>query len=242
MDSSNQFVADPNAEMASRFEVVNRRTQESEQELGKMQQEQEQFVIQYQESQKRAALINNLQTQPNGQMASPEMIAKLIKDKEHMDVALRSRAQTLVVSRRNWLDNHDQNYNAISALQQTVLDDELIKWKRGQQLGGNGGVFENNLEKIQEWCETLAEVIWQNRQQLRKVEFLFSQITLDNTGAMSETIGACSKQITSLLSSLVTSTFIIEKQPPQVMKTNTRFTSTIRLLVGGKLNGERKKQ
>lgn len=32
------------------------------------------------------------------------------------------------------------------------------------------------------------------------------------------------------------STFIIEKQPPQVMKTNTRFTSTVRLLVGGKLN------
>ncbi|CAA9998835.1 unnamed protein product [Nesidiocoris tenuis] len=31
-------------------------------------------------------------------------------------------------------------------------------------------------------------------------------------------------------------TFVIEKQPPQVMKTNTRFTATVRLLVGGKLN------
>lgn len=47
---------------------------------------------------------------------------------------------------------------------------------------------------------------------------------------------ALNSQITQLLSSLVTSTFIIEKQPPQVMKTNTRFTSTVRLLVGGKLN------
>ena len=27
-------------------------------------------------------------------------------------------------------------------------------------------------------------------------------------------------------------TFVIEKQPPQVMKTNTRFTATVRLLVG----------
>ena len=26
-------------------------------------------------------------------------------------------------------------------------------------------------------------------------------------------------------------TFVIEKQPPQVMKTNTRFTATVRLLV-----------
>ena len=32
------------------------------------------------------------------------------------------------------------------------------------------------------------------------------------------------------------STFIIEKQPPQVLKTQTRFGATIRLLVGGKLN------
>ena len=40
--------------------------------------------------------------------------------------------------------------------------------------------------------------------------------------------------ITALLSTLVTSTFIIEKQPPQVLKTQTRFGSTIRLLVGGR--------
>ena len=43
-------------------------------------------------------------------------------------------------------------------------------------------------------------------------------------------------RITELLSNLVTGTFVIEKQPPQVMKTNTRFTATVRLLVGGVLN------
>lgn len=34
----------------------------------------------------------------------------------------------------------------------------------------------------------------------------------------------------------VLSTFIIEKQPPQVLKTQTKFAATVRLLVGGKLN------
>jgi signal transducer and activator of transcription 5B len=29
---------------------------------------------------------------------------------------------------------------------------------------------------------------------------------------------------------------VIEKQPPQVLKTNTRFSATVRLLVGTKLN------
>jgi signal transducer and activator of transcription 5B len=32
------------------------------------------------------------------------------------------------------------------------------------------------------------------------------------------------------------SSFVIEKQPPQVLKTNTRFSATVRLLVGTKLN------
>lgn len=38
------------------------------------------------------------------------------------------------------------------------------------------------------------------------------------------------------LSPLLFSTFIIEKQPPQVLKTQTKFAATVRLLVGGKLN------
>ena len=39
-----------------------------------------------------------------------------------------------------------------------------------------------------------------------------------------------------MVRSFENSTFIIERQPPQVMKTNTRFTAMVRLLVGGKLN------
>lgn len=40
----------------------------------------------------------------------------------------------------------------------------------------------------------------------------------------------------SASSSCLHSTFIIEKQPPQVLKTQTKFAATVRLLVGGKLN------
>lgn len=39
-----------------------------------------------------------------------------------------------------------------------------------------------------------------------------------------------------LVFDLLHSTFIIEKQPPQVLKTQTKFAATVRLLVGGKLN------
>jgi len=32
------------------------------------------------------------------------------------------------------------------------------------------------------------------------------------------------------------SSFVLEKQPPQVLKTQTKFSATARLLIGGKLN------
>jgi signal transducer and activator of transcription 5B len=102
-------------------------------------------------------------------------------------------------------------------------------------LAGNGAIFTSNLDTIQEWCESLAELIWLNRQQVKEAERLKQKLALEPPGVQ-DILPALNSQITQLLSSLVTSTFIIEKQPPQVMKTNTRFTSTVRLLVGGKLN------
>ncbi|KAF0025015.1 hypothetical protein F2P81_021896 [Scophthalmus maximus] len=53
---------------------------------------------------------------------------------------------------------------------------------------------------------------------------------------MEELLSKLNGDITDIISALVTSTFIIEKQPPQVLKTQTKFAATVRLLVGGKLN------
>ena len=91
-----------------------------------------------------------------------------------------------------------------------------------------------NLEAVQEWCESLAELIWLNREQVKEADHLKNKFALDPPGVQ-DILPTVNAQVTSLLSTLVTNTFIIEKQPPQVMKTNTRFSSTVRLLVGGKL-------
>jgi hypothetical protein len=39
----------------------------------------------------------------------------------------------------------------LAVLQSRILDDELIRWKREQQLAGNGAKFNSNLDVIQEW-------------------------------------------------------------------------------------------
>ena len=57
-----------------------------------------------------------------------------------------------------------------------VLDKELIRWKREQQLAGNGNPFTFSLETLQEWCEGLADVIWPMRQQVKQMESLKSKL------------------------------------------------------------------
>ncbi|KAH6929480.1 hypothetical protein HPB50_000580 [Hyalomma asiaticum] len=228
---------DPHMEITQQLDNTRRRTQEMEDELRRMIQAQESFVIQYQECQKLQAHYQQLSTQNTGQ-TNVELLNKIHNDTKAMEQAIRQRVSDLREMRIAFSDKQQETVNLLSTLQTRVLDNELIKWKRAQQLGGNGVTFENNLDQIQEWCEALAELIWQNRQQIKRVEHLAMQVPIGGTQAqhLTDRFTALNAQITNLLSSLVTSTFIIEKQPPQVMKTNTRFTATVRLLVGGKLN------
>ncbi|RXN12830.1 signal transducer and activator of transcription 5B-like protein [Labeo rohita] len=143
--------------------------------------------------------------------------------------------QRLVREATNGLAEKHQKTLALLRKQQTViLDDELIQWKRRQQLAGNGGPPEGGLDILQSWCEKLAETIWQNRQQIRRAEHLRQQLPIP--GPIEELLTELNSTITDIISALVTSTFIIEKQPPQVLKTQTKFAATVRLLVGGKLN------
>ena len=53
-------------------------------------------------------------------------------------------------------------------------------------------------------CETLAELIWQNRQQIKKVELLRNQLPINLPPNHVDLIPALNSTITNLLSSLVT--------------------------------------
>ncbi|KDR18762.1 hypothetical protein L798_06440 [Zootermopsis nevadensis] len=180
------------------------------------------------------AHLQHLQTQPQNQQ-NVELEKKVRRQKDMLEQMLNQKVAGLVQLRLTLADKLKDTITHLNTLQSRVLDDELIRWKREQQLQGNGSQFNSNLDSIQEWCESLAEIIWLNRQQIKEAERLKQKVGLEPPG-VADILPNLNNQITQLLSSLVTSTFIIEKQPPQVMKTNTRFTSTVRLLVGGKLN------
>ena len=48
-------------------------------------------------------------------------------------------------------DKHQETFTNLENLQHHVLEEELIKWKRQQQLAGNGAPFEGTLETLGQW-------------------------------------------------------------------------------------------
>ncbi|XP_063422808.1 signal transducer and activator of transcription 5B-like isoform X1 [Mytilus trossulus] len=157
---------------------------------------------------------------------------------KNVQTELSAKAQEVMELRSTLLNKYKKSFLFLEDVQKKVIDVELIAWKRKQQLSGNGAPIEEKLlDRLQSWSESLAEIIWKSRQQILQFEVLRTRLPLNtSTENQSDILPDLNQKITALLSSLVTSTFVVEHQPPQVLKKESRFTAKIRLLVGGKLN------
>lgn len=144
----------------------------------------------------------------------------------------------------NWIQNKKfqligdikEAIDMMAQAHELIMVKQLRQWKINQGLAGNGAPFHNNLDTIQQWCETLAENLWNTKTQIQILSKTRQTINLPMEPNGPDLLEPAKKEMTNLLVKLVTASFVIEKQPPQVMKTNTRFTATVRLLTGSKLN------
>ncbi|KAL4228952.1 Signal transducer and activator of transcription 5B [Mactra antiquata] len=218
------------------IDILVQKTEDTDEDLKQMQLKQEKFVIDYQTQAKISANLTHVQQQPPSD-SMKELETKLKKEKEAMDRELLLSAQQILQQRMSLASKHKMTLDMVDKLQKRVTDDELMKWKRQQQLAGNGAPFDTNkINVIQRWYEALADIIWRNRMQILKVDLLRTQLPIDIPQGVTDLQPDLTMSVTDLLTSLVTSTFVVETQPPQVLKKDARFTATVRLLVGGKLN------
>uniref|UniRef100_A0A8B9IL21 Signal transducer and activator of transcription n=1 Tax=Anser cygnoides TaxID=8845 RepID=A0A8B9IL21_ANSCY len=180
------------------FEELRLITQDSENELKKLQQTQEYFIIQYQENMRLQAQFSQL-----SQLGPQERLSRettLQQKKASLEAWLHREAQTLQQYRVELAEKHQKTLQLLRKQQTTILDDELIQWKRRQQLAGNGGPPEGTLDVLQTWCEKLAEIIWQNRQQIRRAEHLCQQLPIP--GPVEEMLSELNGTITDIISAL----------------------------------------
>ena len=62
----------------------------------------------------------------------------------------------------------------------------------------------------------MAEIIWINRQQIRQLEMIHEGLNIPNQETSMNILPELSDGLNVLLDQLVKSSFVIEKQPPQV--------------------------
>ncbi|XP_060571186.1 signal transducer and activator of transcription 5A-like isoform X2 [Ruditapes philippinarum] len=223
-------------EIKACMDLLDKKTDETDQDLRHMQLKQEKFVIDYQNQDKISANLAHIQQQPQSANRT-ELETKFKQEKEEMDRQLLSAAQQILQQRLSLASKHNDTLGMLDKLTKRVVDDELIAWRQKQKLALNGAPFDTSMiDVLQKWCEVLADLIWRNRMQIIKVDLLRQQLPIDIPQGQTDLQPDLNRIVTGLLSSLVTSTFIVEQQPPQVLKKDSRFTATVRLLVGGKLN------
>lgn len=105
---------------------------------------------------------------------------------------------------------------------QVLVLKRLHIWKRQQQLAGNGAPFDESLAPLQERYESLVDIYSQLQQELGAAGGELEP----------KTRASLMSRLDGVLQALVTSSFLVEKQPPQVLKTQTKFQAGVRFLLG----------
>ncbi|XP_076027986.1 signal transducer and activator of transcription 6 [Genypterus blacodes] len=103
---------------------------------------------------------------------------------------------------------------------QSLLISRLKAWRWEQHKATIGHPFDDNLNPLQAWCEQLLGVNGKLRQELMLIK---------------EPIQELQERLGQLLQVLIQSSLVVDKQPPQVIKTQSKFSTTVRYLLGDKV-------
>lgn len=100
-----------------------------------------------------------------------------------------------------------------------IIQTQLVMWQRKQALTGNDAALMKALDEIQTWFEELADMIVHTKSMVDTMR----HITLNyHVTDSSELIDSAYREITSIFRNLIVSAFVVDKQPPQVIRTNSQ--------------------
>uniref|UniRef100_A0A8D0E356 Signal transducer and activator of transcription n=1 Tax=Salvator merianae TaxID=96440 RepID=A0A8D0E356_SALMN len=141
----------------------------------------------------------------------------------------------LDLARQEVLRKIAASLNAADHIQTALIMEELVEWKRRQQMACIGGPPNACLDQLQNWFTMIAESLQQIRQQLKKLEELEQKFTYDSDPIPQQKSGLCERAV-NLFQQLIQSSFVVERQPcmpthpqrPLVLKTGVQFTVKLR--------------
>ena len=219
-------------EMMQQLMILVRETQETDNMVQMNRDVYQNLVIHLQNRSRIMSFINHADCSQDYPSANIEHHRKDLHAVENL---LKQKAGELNRIRARLIAAHCHIYDRLIVLQNKTLFEYLPKWHHEQQLINNGVKIETiKLDTIQQWIEKIVDIIWRIKNQIKGLQLTLTgkpnvQFNTDDL----EKFVVC---INKALENLILNAFVVEKQPPQVMKTNTRFTATVRFLCGNKLN------
>ncbi|XP_008316429.1 signal transducer and activator of transcription 6 isoform X2 [Cynoglossus semilaevis] len=152
------------------------------------------------------------QIQQNGLDPSQPEIQKLQNHIQQLEYNLNTGSMKRLQLLQECVDCLDQC--------QVRLINRLKAWQWEQHKATIGHPFDENLHPLQTWCEQLLGVNGKLRQELM---------------LMPKPVPELLEQLGQLLQVLIQGSLVVEKQPPQVIKTQSKFSTTVRYLLGEKV-------
>ncbi|CAJ0579541.1 unnamed protein product, partial [Mesorhabditis spiculigera] len=191
------------------------------------------FVNDIGELQRIQMAIRQLENDPNN--------SQLAQARQSLTDMQRRASQVyeMLANKRGELTNRLNNgMSCVAMLQNYLISERLFSWKNQQKLAQVGFPFENRdtcLDEIQKEFEFLAEQTWQLRTfACYQLDFVKS-LNDNNSVLCGQNLSAITDQLSKLLCMLVSQSFVVTVQPDPVLKTQHKFVTEVRLLIGDSL-------
>lgn len=144
--------------------------------------------------------------------------------------ALEMQLQQLNDDLNYLIDRFRLSIEQAQGLTTSIIDKHLIHWKLNQKIFASSFAI-ISLDTIQVWCGRLAEGLWNIRKYIRTMQSYYQEFAINHPNSQIF-LTDLPNMVSNVLQHLINGSFIIDRQPPQVLRTNNRFTASVRLLVG----------
>ncbi|XP_020849282.1 signal transducer and activator of transcription 4 isoform X2 [Phascolarctos cinereus] len=153
-------------------------------------------------------------------------------------LTLQDMLNTLDFKRKEVLSKTTQIISEIDTLMKNMLLEELLDWKRRQQIACIGGPLHSGLDQLQNCFTLLAESLFQVRRQMEKLDEQSIKVSYEGDPIPLQR-PHLQEQVNFLIYNLFRNSFVVERQPcmpthpqrPLVLKTLIQFTVKLRLLI-----------
>ncbi|XP_068101026.1 signal transducer and activator of transcription 1-alpha/beta [Hyperolius riggenbachi] len=220
--TQNTVMIDKHRELDKKVTEVKNRALEVEQEVKNLEDLQDEYDF-------KCKTIQSRENEHNGIAQNELKQEKLILTNMSITVNLR---------RKEIVQKIGELLNIIEHTQGSLINEELVEWKRRQQIACIGGPPNACLDQLQNWFTSIAKSLQQVRQQLKKLDELEQKLTYEGD-PITNNKQALQERTQFLFKQLIQSSFVVERQPcmpthpqrPLVLKTGVQFTVKLRLLV-----------